>query len=239
MLTNLLSGSMTTQDIMGVLVRLLIIFLILPLHEYAHAWTAHKLGDDTALYKGRLTLNPIAHVDPVGAILLLLTGFGWAKPVPIDPTRFDRKHSMRFGVAITALAGPVSNLIAAFVGMVAMQFYQISSFYTTYYAQVFSGDSVKNTPLIIWYMLYTFVYINIGLAVFNLLPIPPLDGSKIASYFTSGRFDRWFQQNYQIIRIVFLGVMVTGILSVPLNFLDGLVFSFLQLITSWIPALFG
>ena len=240
MLLTLLSGKLDFMTaVVQILASLVIIFLIMPFHEWAHAFTAYKLGDTSVKARGRMSLNPIEHIDPIGALMILLIGFGWAKPVPIDPTRFDRKHSMRFGVAITALAGPVSNLIAAFVGMVAMQFYQISSFYTTYYAQVFSGDSVKNTPLIIWYMLYTFVYINIGLAVFNLLPIPPLDGSKIASYFTSGRFDRWFQQNYQIIRIVFLGVMVTGILSVPLNFLDGLVFSFLQLITSWIPALFG
>jgi hypothetical protein len=100
---------------MGYLVRLFIIFMILPIHEFAHAWTAHKLGDDTAKYQGRLTLNPIAHLDPIGAICLLIGGFGWAKPVPIDPSRFSRKHSLRFGVAITALAGPVSNLIVAVV----------------------------------------------------------------------------------------------------------------------------
>lgn len=230
---------MTQESMLQYLVRLFIIFMILPLHEYAHAWTAHKLGDDTAMYQGRLTLNPIAHIDPFGAICLLIGGFGWAKPVPIDPTRFTRKHSMRFGVAITALAGPLSNLIAAFVGMIVYRFFLISDMYSNYWEEYIAGEAVSNGPVMIQTMLYAFISINIGLCVFNLVPIPPLDGSKILSYFTSGKFDRWFIQNQQIVSIVFLVLVLSPVLSVPLGIVDSLIFNLFTLATNWIPAIFG
>ena len=106
---------MNPSTILKYVVRIIIIFTILPIHEYAHAWAAKKLGDDTALYSGRLTLNPLAHIDPIGAILLFFTGFGWAKPVPVNPMRFKKS---RKGMALTALAGPASNLIVAFIVLI-------------------------------------------------------------------------------------------------------------------------
>ena len=111
---NLLSMS-KQQILMMLIARVIIILLILPLHEFAHAWVARLCGDDTADSKGRLTLNPFSHVDPFGAILLLLTGFGWAKPVPINP---NRMRNPRTGVIWTSLAGPASNLLIAFVMMI-------------------------------------------------------------------------------------------------------------------------
>lgn len=233
------SFALTQQDFIRYAARIFIIFLILPLHEFAHAWTAHRLGDDTAKYQGRLTLNPIAHVDPIGALLLLLTGYGWAKPVPIDPTRFSRKHSIRFGVAVTALAGPLSNLLAALVGEIVLQFYMISGFYQTYLAEAGGMESISDAPYLVYYFLYYFIAINIGLAVFNLVPIPPLDGSKVLSYFTSARVDDWFRRNSQVVRIVFLIVVITGLLSLPLSIVSGWIQRFFRFITSWIPALFG
>lgn len=230
--------SLSQETLVKYLVRLFIIFMILPLHEYAHARTAYKLGDDTAMYQGRMTLNPLSHIDPIGALCLLLGGFGWAKPVPIDPSRFNRKHSMRFGVAITALAGPVSNLIAAFIGMILFRIYSLSSVYLNYYENISSGEMVRNGPELLYIMLYSFVSINIGLALFNLIPIPPLDGSKILGYFTSAKVDRWFSENAQIIRIVFLFLIVTPVLSIPLNFLSNLVFSGFWFLTNWVPMLF-
>ena len=97
--------------------RILTVFLILPLHECAHAWVAKKMGDDTASLSGRITVNPLAHIDIVGCLLIVLTGFGWAKPVPINPSRMK---DSRLGITLTALAGPVSNLLAAFVMMVVL-----------------------------------------------------------------------------------------------------------------------
>ena len=230
---------LSQSDLMGYLVRLFIIFLILPIHEFAHAWTAYKLGDETAKYQGRLTLNPIAHIDPIGAICLLIGGFGWAKPVPIDPSRFTRKHSVRFGVAITALAGPVSNLIVAFLGMIGLRIFECTSYYNNYSYDMAAGEAISNAPDMIRSMLHAFVLINIGLAVFNLIPIPPLDGSKILGYFTSAKVDRWFIRNEQIIRIVFLVVLVSPVLHGPLNFVEGLIFRLFTFLTNWIPAIMG
>ena len=245
MLRDLLSGNIGQETVIQLLAELVIIFLILPLHEMAHAWTAYKLGDDTASIQGRMTMNPIAHLDPIGALLMLTTGFGWAKPVPINPRRFNRKHSMRFGIAITALAGPVSNLLAALIGMVIYRFYMISDYMTnfTHGIQVpwnyVLSDMETATPMLIKLFLEFFISVNIGLAVFNLIPIPPLDGSKVIGYFTPEKFDRWIYQNDQIIRIVFLVVIFSGALSVPMGWLRDQIRELFLVITDWIPKVFG
>lgn len=235
----MLFGSMTQEDLMQLIVKVFAILMILPLHEFAHAWTAHKLGDDTAMYQGRLTLNPFAHLDPIGTLCMLFVGFGWAKPVPINPARFNRKHSIRFGVAITALAGPLSNLIAALVGMVIYRFYLLSDMYVQYWESYYAEETVNNAPMLIATMLYAFVSINIGLCVFNLIPIPPLDGSKILSYFTSAKVDRWFIEHEQIVRIVFLILLVSPVLSIPMSYISGKLFDLMVFLTGWIPMLFG
>ncbi len=127
-------------------------------HEYAHGWAAYKLGDPTAKAAGRLTLNPLKHIDPIGAFCMLLFKFGWSKPVPINEYNFEKRE---LGTALTALAGPMSNvLLALFTGLVNLIFKP-------------DLDSVFGT------ILMTFASINIALAVFNLIPIPPLDGHKI------------------------------------------------------------
>ncbi|NLZ46175.1 MAG: site-2 protease family protein, partial [Clostridiales bacterium] len=174
--------------------KILIIFMILPIHEFAHAWSAYKLGDNTAYFKGRLTLNPIAHIDPFGAILLFFTGFGWAKPVPVNPNNFKNP---RAGMAITAAAGPISNLIVSFIAMIIYRI--IIPFY--------NGTQTMDYLLTI---IYFFISINIGLAIFNLLPIPPLDGSRILSYFTSAKFDRKVDEYQKYILIGFFVLMMTG-----------------------------
>ena len=112
MLRSLLSGSLTMQDaVMEILAVVMIVFLVLPLHEMAHGFVAYKLGDNTAKNMGRLRFNPMAHVDPIGALMILFVGFGWAKPVPVNPRNFKNPKA---GMAVTALAGPVSNLLAGF-----------------------------------------------------------------------------------------------------------------------------
>ncbi len=213
-----------TADLLEGLVKLMVIFLILPLHEFAHAWTANKLGDYTAKYKGRLTLSPFAHIDFMGALLLFLCGFGWAKPVPVNPMHFKRP---RYGMMLTSLAGPLSNLAAALAGTIILQ--------------IMAGAITTMTETI-WYvviMLNAFISINVNLALFNLIPVPPLDGSAILGYFLPRKADYWLHQNQMIFYSIVLVLMVTGILSTPLVWLSGKICEGLAFITSWIPMLMG
>ena len=146
------------------LLLLIPLALSLSVHEWAHAYAAHRLGDDTARLLGRLTLNPIAHVDPIGTVLLPLLGvpFGWAKPVPINPIRF-RGVSMRIGLVWTAAAGPLSNAVLAAASIAALA--------------ALAGTGAAGDPAVD--LLSTFALLNVILCLFNLLPIPPLDGSRI------------------------------------------------------------
>ncbi len=147
--------------------------LSLSVHEFAHGWSASRLGDDTARRAGRLTLNPIAHIDPIGTLLLPLLGvpFGWARPVPVDPSRFRPGVRMGTGMALTAAAGPVSNLILAVLMTVA--FAMCSRYAPQLLVQ---GSGVGE-------LLRIMIFLNVNLALFNLLPVPPLDGSRIVDGF--------------------------------------------------------
>ena len=156
---------------MYILAVTLTVVLILPFHELAHGFIAYKLGDDTAKREGRLTLNPLYHIDYVGALCLLLVGFGWAKPVPVNMRRL--KNPKR-DMAVVALAGPVANLIAALAGTLLMTVFVIIGYKTN------MNDTIYD--LILGFFGY-YIQVNVGLAVFNLIPLPPLDGSKILGAF--------------------------------------------------------
>ncbi|MDR1069660.1 MAG: site-2 protease family protein [Gracilibacteraceae bacterium] len=146
-------------------------------HEYAHARTAFALGDDTAARMGRLTLSPVAHIDPVGLLLIITFGFGWAKPVPVNPTNFRRDVNMRQGMMLTSAAGPAANLLMALAGCIALRF-SLPALYA------------DGLPSILAEMRYYFIYLNILLMVFNLLPVPPLDGFRVLSGFLPSSADR-------------------------------------------------
>lgn len=196
---------------------LFVILCILPLHELAHAWVANKLGDPTAKLEGRLTFNPLASVDPMGALALLLFGFGWAKPVPVD-SRYFRKPKR--DMAITALAGPVSNLLAAFVGAVLVAVMEAFSPYNGFTNFVY--NFVYN---VLWY----YVVVNISLAVFNLIPMPPLDGSRIVAAFLSDRAMYTYYRYQNLFVMVMFLLLLSGALSGPLataqTFFANIIFS--------------
>ncbi len=154
-------------DLKFLLIFVPVILFSLTIHEYAHAYIANKLGDDTAKRLGRLTLNPLKHLDPIGTILLLLVHFGWAKPVPVDPRNFkDPKKDMLY----VAIAGPISNIITAIISGILLKFivFNLAS------AGAFGAYTLPLIQFLVW-----MIFIGVVLAVFNMLPIPPLDGSRV------------------------------------------------------------
>ncbi|MBP3381447.1 MAG: site-2 protease family protein [Clostridia bacterium] len=184
-----------------------IVFIVLPIHELAHAWAAHLLGDDTARWQGRLKFNPLRHLDLFGTIMLVLFGVGYAKPVPVNPYNFrNRKRDM----ALTALAGPLSNIVLA---VIAVAIFRVCVFFVT--------DTALLSYLYL-ILIDVFASVNIGLAVFNLLPIPPLDGSRIFGFFLPDRWVDVMEQYSRQISMVVMLLLFVGVLDVPLAFLRGL-----------------
>jgi len=176
------------------LIMIIPALICITIHELAHGFTAYKLGDSTAKEMGRLTLNPIKHLDPAGFIMIVIVGFGWAKPVPVDMRNF--KHP-KWYMAITALAGPVSNLVLASVVLLILGLVTTS-------LGIFADSSTghifysNETGLLIYRIISRMIMLNITLAVFNMLPIPPLDGSKVLfsllpekAYYKLMRYERY------------------------------------------------
>jgi Zn-dependent protease len=163
------------REIIELLVRFFVLTVSLTIHEFSHAWSAYRLGDDTAARMGRLSLNPLVHLDPVGS-LMIVTGMplGWAKPVPVD---YFRLRDPRRDGALVAFAGPASNLVLG-----------------TFFCAIFFAISYQTVGTAWFQLLLVFIHINFALAIFNLLPLYPLDGSKVLPLFLSRRAADRYEQ---------------------------------------------
>lgn len=218
MLRTLLSGNIGfIEVIVYILSSFTVIFLTLPIHEFAHGFTAVKLGDNTPKYEGRLTLNPFAHIDWIGAACILLFGFGWARPVRVNQRYF--KNPKR-DMAITALAGPLSNIILAFIALILINVFSIFYF-------------VGNVIYYIIVFLSFIAQINISLAVFNLIPVPPLDGSRLLSALLPYKYYYALMRYEQYIFWALFILLWLGVLDAPLVFLSDAVMNGL----GWLAAL--
>ena len=198
----------TTDGILTLVLSLPAVIIAITFHEFAHAYVADKLGDDTPRMQGRLNLNPLSHLDPVGSILLVFAGFGWGKPVQINPRNFNRDISMDKGEMLVSVAGPAMNFILAVLSAVVLgilyKFVPLTFIYGT----------VGNIILI---LLQELVVVNIGLGVFNLIPLPPLDGSKIFINFFPYNTKRWILEHHMVFYIIFLAIWLTGFASVIIS----------------------
>lgn len=213
-----------------IFIRAIVVMTTLPVHEFAHGYVAYRLGDPTPKYQGRLTLNPLAHLDFFGTIMLMFTGFGFAKPVPVNTFNFkNRKRDM----ALVAFAGPVANVLLALV--------VIAVYKLILCAQIFITGTVANYGIFSTFtdILYQIAYVSTALAVFNLIPIPPLDGSRIALIFLPEKTYFKIMQYEQYIFIALFVLLFTGILDLPINFLTSLIFKLINLITYPLDMLMG
>lgn len=200
----MLGSGLSLENILLLAARVITFMLIIPIHESAHGLMAKWLGDDTAKKQGRISLNPFVHLDPFGLIMMLILGFGWAKPVPVDVSKMKRK---RLGYFLVSLAGPLSNIIAAFVGTAL---YAVIIGVSVKNLDVTSSDNVVNVLQAVRTLLSYFVIINVGLAIFNLIPLPPLDGFNLLRAFMPAGFDRWVWQNYKYITGAFIVLVLLG-----------------------------
>lgn len=213
---------MDWSSLIALLLRLAAVLICIMIHEVSHGLAAYLLGDPTAKAQHRLSLNPLRHIDPFGALMMLLVGFGWAKPVPVDMRYFKKPKS---GMALTALAGPVSNFLLAYVALLAAYlFWGIMVVTQSAASGIFAG-LIDFCTLI--------ARLSIGLGVFNLIPFPPLDGSKVVGAFLPDRV------YYKILRYEFAGMFVLmallwlGVLNTPLYAVRSWISELLQYLARW------
>ncbi len=208
------------DGILNLLITAFCVFLSLSFHEFCHGFAAYKMGDDTARLMGRLNLNPMSHLDPFGTFCLFFFGFGWAKPVPVNPMRF-KSGKYKSGMVITSLAGPLGNFVLAFLTLAILRLLTL--------VPMADGTAGRAMGLVVD-MLLALTVMNIGLGVFNLIPIPPLDGSKILNAVLPGRIYFKIMQYERYGFIILILLLNFPIFSNILDFLANQIFALFMLI---------
>lgn len=199
---TLLNYATSEGAILSLLLTLPGVLIAITFHEFAHAYAADKLGDDTPRRQGRLSLNPKDHIDPLGILMLIFVHVGWGKPVQVNPRNYDRRISMEKADAIVSVAGPIMNFILAIV--LTLIYCAIVKFAPL----TFYSSTAGQVTLAI---IFDAIIVNIGLGVFNLIPLPPLDGSKVFLPILPSKAKYWFIDNQQIFYMIFLALWVTGL----------------------------
>lgn len=219
-LAILIGISLLQLGMNGLILKLITIpgvLLAIGFHEFAHAWMAARLGDDTPQLQGRLTLDPLKHTDPIGILMLLFVGIGWGRPVEINSNNFKPKYSHN-GEALVALAGPVANFILSI----------FLAFILGFYIKFTSNGFLNTTPgEVIFTMIEYSILLNIGLGIFNLIPLPPLDGSKIFIRFMPYYIRNWIYNNERWFYIAFLVLWVTNLASAIVIPIRDLIYNFI------------
>ena len=216
MFRHILGGGDLQSYFISILLSLPIVLLALCTHEVAHGFAAWRLGDPTARNLGRLTLNPVKHLDPVGTLCMLLAGFGWAKPVPINSRYFKKP---RRDIALTALAGPLSNLLLSALFLLLLRFVGFGWLWQLTYTSELAFRLANFGVLFLYYG----VYMNLTLAIFNLLPLPPLDGSRILFFLLPPRLYFKIAPYERYITIAVMLLLLLGPLSSLIQFLTTLI----------------
>lgn len=233
MLLNLLNSGLSPSEMVfrGIAI-ILILAYSLSIHEFMHGYSAYRLGDDTAKLQGRLTMNPLAHLDPMGAIMLLVVGFGWAKPTPVNYGKLTRFKDRNISIRIVSLAGVTANFLSAFIAYFLIAVTTIIFYKTGLYLK---SDSAFEVFKIIITLLGLLGYFNLLLMAFNLLPFPPLDGYHVLETFIPYKYKIKFQQYERFFSMAFLALIVFGMFSgnSPLFWLiEKIMFPFKYIITT-------